>query len=90
MEEKYKKYAKLLLKRCLNIKKNQPLVLSMPMEALDFGRVLIDEACKLGVVDIHFDWYDEVIRHSLLKDVGVEDLTSAILNYLEQLIPINV
>ena len=74
MEEKYQKYAQLLLKKCLNIKKGQPLVLSMPMEAIELARIIVYEACKMGIVDIHFDWYDGIIRHTLLSYVDTEDL----------------
>lgn len=79
MKEKYRKYAKLILKRGLDIKPNQPLVVSAPMETNEFNRILIDEACKMGVTDIHFDWSDGNMRHSLLQNLSVEELKKLLL-----------
>ena len=67
MQEKYYKYAHLLLERGLYIKKEEPLVVSAPIEAIDFIRVLTDVACGLGVNDIYYDWYDSELEHTQLK-----------------------
>ena len=67
MEEKYYKYAKLLLERGLCIEKNEPLVINAPIESIDFIRVLTEVACTLGVNDIYYDWYDDELKHTQLK-----------------------
>lgn len=66
MEELYYKYARLLLERGLCIKKDEPLVINAPIESIDFIRVLTSVACKLGVNDIYFDWYDDELKHTEL------------------------
>ena len=67
MEEKYEKYALLLLKRCLKIKKNQPLFISTPIESYEFTRTLTKVALSLGVKDIYYDYNDSYIKHDHLK-----------------------
>ena len=67
MEEKYYKYAKLLLECGLCIKKNEPLVINAPIEAIDFVRVVTMVACSLGIDDIYYDWYDDILKHTQLK-----------------------
>ena len=67
MQEKYYKYAHLLLERGLCINKGEPLVINAPIESIDFVRVLTEVACTLGVNDIYFDWYDEELKHTELK-----------------------
>lgn len=74
MKNNYKKYAELLLKRCLSIKKGQPLLITAPMDAIDFVRVITKEALELGVNDIYYDFDDEIIKHDLLKNLNEEDL----------------
>lgn len=67
MEELYHKYAHLLLERGLYIKKGEPLVINAPIESIDFIRVLTEVACKLGVNDIYYDWYDDILKHTCLS-----------------------
>ncbi len=77
MQEKYYKYAHLLLERGLYIKKEEPLVVSAPIEAIDFIRVLTDVACGLGVNDIYYDWYDSELEHTQLKYYDFEAIQSS-------------
>lgn len=74
MKNNYRKYAELLLKRCLNIKECQPLLISTPIEPLDFIRELTEVALELGVKDIYYDYNDSYIKHSHLKYLEKEDL----------------
>ena len=67
MTEKYYKYAKLLLINGLCIKKNQPLVITAPIESIEFIRVLTKVACELGVEDIYYDWSDFELKHTIVK-----------------------
>ncbi len=76
MEELYEKYAKVLLEKGVNLQKNQPLLISAPIEAIDFVRVLTKIASEMGTKDIRFDWYDAYIQHSLLKNWEIENLNN--------------
>ncbi len=67
MQEKYYKYAKLLLEKGVCIEKNQPLVIEAPIESIDFIRVLTDVACQKGITDIYYSWYDDELKHTQLK-----------------------
>lgn len=66
MEEKYYKYAKLLLTRGLCINPYQPLVINAPIESISFVRVLTKVACELNIKDIYYDWIDEDLKHTEL------------------------
>lgn len=74
MDEKLNKYADLLLRKGVNIIKNQPLLISAPIESYEFVRLLAKKAYQLGVTDIEYDFYDEVIKHDALCYLEVEDL----------------
>lgn len=67
MQEKYYKYAKLLLEKGVCIEEGQPLVIEAPIEAIDFIRVLTDVACQKGITDIYYSWYDDELKHTQLK-----------------------
>lgn len=77
MQEKYYKYAHLLLERGLCINKSEPLVINAPIESIDFIRVLTEVACSLGVNDIYFDWYDEELKHTELKYYNEESIKNS-------------
>lgn len=74
MQEKYYKYAEVLLKKGLCINKNEPLVINAPIDSIDFIRVLTEVACSLGVNDIYYDWYDDELKHTLLKHYHEDDI----------------
>ena len=74
MEEKFYKYAKLLLTRGLHIKECEPLVINAPIESIDFIRILTEVACTLGVNDIYYDWYDTKLEYTELKYFTEEDI----------------
>lgn len=77
MIEKYKKYANLLINRCLSVKPNQPLLISAPIECIDFVRVVATTALEAGVRDIHFDFTDDILKHEELKYLSNEELTNS-------------
>lgn len=74
MKEKLEKYADLLLEKGVNIQKNQPLLISAPLESYEFIRILTKKAYELGVTDIEYDFNDEIIKHDALKYLSVDDL----------------
>ena len=73
MKEKYIKYANLLLKKCLNVKENQPLIITAPVESYELIRIITEQALELGIRDIYYDWYDDEIKHAHLKYFTKED-----------------
>ena len=83
MQEKYYKYAKLLLTKGLCINENQPLVINAPITTIDFIRVLTTIACQLGVKDIYYDWYDDELKHTQLKYYDEKDVNKIISNYIK-------
>lgn len=78
MQEKYYKYANLLLHKGLCLKKSQPLVISAPIESIEFIRVLTEVACNLGCKDIYYDWYDDELKHISLKHFEEQDIKNSL------------
>ena len=66
MEEKFYKYACLLLDKGLNVSCGQPLVISAPVESIDFIRVLSKCAFERGITDIYYDFFDDELKHQQL------------------------
>ena len=73
MDEKLHKYAEVLLKSCLKVE-NQPLFISVNMERVDFLKIVLEEAYKIGVKDIYFDITNVFLKHDLLKYFDVDSL----------------
>ena len=74
MNELLKKYASVILKTCLKVKKDQPLFISAIYERRDFVRILANVAYEIGVKDIYFDLTDVYLKHDALKNLELEDL----------------
>ena len=74
MKELQEKYASVILNVCLKVKENQPLFISANSERLDFVRIITDKALELGVKDIYFDITDSKLKHSVLKELTLEEL----------------
>ena len=62
MEDRFYKYACLLLDKGLNISKGQPLVITAPIEAISFVRVLSRCCLDRGVTDIYYDFFDDELN----------------------------
>jgi len=77
MKEKYYKYAKLLLNKGLCINEHQPLLINAPVEAIDFVRVLTEVACQMNITDIYYDWYDDELKHTQLKNYNQEAIENS-------------
>ena len=74
MQEKYYKYAHLLLTKGLCINENQPLLINAPIDAIEFVRVLTKVACELNIRDIYYDWTDEELKYIELKYFNEEEI----------------
>ena len=74
MQEKYYKYAHLLLTKGLCINEGQPLLINAPIESIEFIRVLTKVACELNIRDIYYDWQDEELKYIQLKNFNEEEI----------------
>lgn len=74
MKQLQEKYAQVILKTCLKIKKNQKLFISANYDAIEFVRILSKVAYELGVKDIYYDLTDSYLKHDALKSLDVKDL----------------
>lgn len=74
MKELYEKYAKVLLEKGVNLQKGQPLLISAPIDSIEFIRILSNLACKMGTKDIYFDLDDEYLKHDILENFDEKDL----------------
>ena len=74
MKELQEKYASVILNVCLKVKKGQPLFISANSERLDFVRIVADKALEIGVKDIYFDITDSHLKHSILKELTLDEL----------------
>ena len=68
MKKLQEKYAKVILNSCLKIKKNQQLFVSANTEAMEFVRIVANEAYKIGVKEIIYDITDVHLKHDPLKN----------------------
>lgn len=53
------KYAKLAVKKGVNIQKDQLLVINSPIDCSDFARIIAEEAYKCGASDVVINYNDE-------------------------------
>lgn len=74
MEKLYYKYAELLLKRCLNITKSQPLFISKPSGDIQILPKIVEIANQLGIDDIYIETRDSFVQHDILKHINVEHI----------------
>ena len=68
------KYADLLLKRCLCLKKTDSLFINAPIDSIEFIRILTKKAYEIGIKDIYLDLEDEELKHNELKYLSNEEL----------------
>ena len=78
MKDNFYKYACLLLDKGLNIKKGQPLVITAPIESIEFIRVLSKCCLERGIVDIYYDWFDDELKHQQLLYLSNDDISNSL------------
>ncbi len=62
------KYARLLVRKGLNLQENQILVVNAPVECFEFARIITREAYEVGARKVVMNWRDDLIsRETLLK-----------------------
>lgn len=74
MKKLQEKYAEVLLKSCLKVEKDQPLLIGFNSEIIDFVRIIVKKAFEIGIKDIYFDSTDPYLKHDALKYLEIEDL----------------
>ncbi len=74
MKKLQEKYAEVLLKSCLKVEKDQPLLIGFNSEVIDFVRIIVKKAFEIGIKDIYFDSTDPYLKHDALKYLEIEDL----------------
>lgn len=68
------KYAKLLIDKCVNLKEAQPLLITAPVECIEFVRLVAKYAMEKGARDIYYDFTDEILKHDTLKYFNNDEL----------------
>lgn len=74
MDEKKRKYAKFLIKRCLSMKAGEPLLISYLTEQQDFVKIVIEEAKRIGITDIHHVCYDGKKTKDILMNSSLDEI----------------
>ncbi len=67
-KEKFKEFAQTALTVGINLQKDQPVLVTAPIEAAEFVRVLAKEAYTLGAKTVNIDWVDEQITKIRFED----------------------
>lgn len=65
------KYANLVIKKGVNVQKDQPVFITVPVEGAEFGRLLVKYAYEAGAKDVHVHWVDDELN--LLKYTHAAD-----------------
>src|SRR5690625_3246213 len=74
MEEQtlQERYADLVLKKGVNIQKNQALVINAPIEGVEFVRLVAKKAYDLGAKNVHINWADDELTFLKYKHASDE------------------
>ncbi len=73
MEDKKRKYARLLL-QCLKLEDKDYLFVSMPSFLEEFKNLIEEEAESFGLKEVYFDIIDPFKKHDLLRDLDQENI----------------
>ncbi|RRD93495.1 aminopeptidase [Clostridiales bacterium COT073_COT-073] len=73
-QEKLKKYAKLAVEIGVNLQKGQPVVISCPVEAAEFGRYLAEAAYQAGASEVIMRWADDKLSRMKIQYASLETL----------------
>jgi aminopeptidase len=72
-DQKLEKYAELAIKNGVNIQKGQELVITAPISAIEFVRMVTEKAYQAGAKHVHFRWSDDAITLARYKYAPDED-----------------
>lgn len=82
-ESKLNEYAALCVKVGINLQKGQPLVISSPIEAADFVRLVAKHAYELGAKEVHVNWNDDILTKLKYQNAPMEVFENFPLWYAE-------
>ena len=82
-ESRLSDYAELCVKIGINLQKDQPLVISSPIEAADFVRLVAKHAYELGAKEVHVNWNDDVLTKLKYENSPMEVFENFPLWYAE-------
>ena len=71
------KYIKLILERCLLLKKDIPLFISYPLIIRDFVLKLVNHAKKMGIKDIYLEEKNSYEVYYVLKNYSLKELETS-------------
>lgn len=66
------KYANLCVKVGINIQKDQPLVITAPVEGAEFVRLLAKHAYEAGAKEVHVNWNDDELTRMKFEYAPME------------------
>ncbi|MDC3414588.1 aminopeptidase [Aquibacillus sp. 3ASR75-11] len=73
-KEQLVKYSKLAVQMGVNLQKDQGLIINAPVEAVDFVRMIAEEAYALGAKNVHIEWNDEGLTYLKMKHAPLDVL----------------
>src|SRR5699024_6345974 len=82
------RYADLVLKKGVNIQKNQALVINAPIEGVEFVRLVAKKAYDLGAKNVHINWADDeltFLKYKHASDEVIENVPGWKVDWLEGL-----
>lgn len=69
---KFNKYAELIVKVGINVQKGQPLVINAPIEGAEFVRLVAKHAYEAGAKEVHLNWNDEALTKMKYENAPME------------------
>ncbi|TCP27089.1 aminopeptidase II [Scopulibacillus darangshiensis] len=72
LKQKLEKYAELAVKNGVNVQKGQDLVITAPIAAADFVRMVVKKAYQAGAKHVHFRWTDDELTVTRLMYASEE------------------
>lgn len=75
-QQMLEKYAELALKKGVNLKDKQVLMINSSIEGVDFTRILVKKAYELGAKDVVINWQDDEIMLQRYLHATEEALTT--------------
>ena len=74
MEKMLEKYAKLAVKKGVNLQKNQVLLINTPVECVDFARAIAKVGYEEGAKDVIVHYGDQTIQRLKLEKASIDTL----------------
>lgn len=65
--EKLKRYAALAVNVGVNVQPGQTLVVTAPISAAEFVRLIVEQAYEIGAHDVYIEWIDDEVRRIKYK-----------------------